>query len=150
MAVLKPIEREFINNVVYQGLPRVEAYAMAMGEQEKLEDPDEVAKMRTKANQMIMRKNVYEYYVALQDEVRQYETQKSAWTKERATEALVKLVEKVEKELYEDNANASMSRINGIVLPIKELNLMHGLSTPTNNINTQMLVQIVGEDKIPD
>ena len=68
---LRPLsskEREFIHQIVYQGLPREEAYAM-VSEIEFTEDNKK--KLRNQANSMFFRPHVYNYYQALMEEIRE-------------------------------------------------------------------------------
>lgn len=146
-------EREFIHQIVYQGLPREEAYA-SVSEIEFTED--NMKKLRSQANSMFFRPHVYNYYQALMEDVRDKSTSKAAWTKEVAESKLIKLIEAAEKDLYGDPANGvspkqmTMSRINAIILPAKELNLMNGLNSTNVNLNGGMIVNFVGEEDIPD
>lgn len=146
-------EREFIHQIVYQGLPREEAYA-SVSEMEFTED--NMKKIRSAANSMFFRPHVYNYYQALMEEIRDKDTSKAIWTKEVATGKLMRLIEAAEKDLYGDPAEGiapkqmTMSRINAIVLPAKELNLMNGLNNTNVNLNGGMIVNFVGEDEIPE
>lgn len=153
---LRPLnskEREFIHQIVYQGLPREEAYA-TVSEIEFTEDNKK--KIRSAANSMFFRPHVYNYYQALMEEIRDRDTKKAIWTKEVATEKLMRLIEKAEEDIYGDEENGitpkqmTMSRINAIILPAKELNLMHGLNNTNVNLNGGVVVNFVGEDEIPD
>lgn len=153
LRALNSKEREFIHQIVYQGLPREEAYA-SVSEIEFTEDNRK--KIRSAANSMFFRPHVYNYYQALMEEVRDKDTSKAVWTKEVATGKLMRLIEAAEKDLYGDPTQGiapkqmTMSRINAIVLPAKELNLMNGLNNTNVNLNGGMVVNFVGEDEIPD
>lgn len=146
-------EREFIHQIVYQGLPREEAYAF-VSEIEFTEENQK--KLRSQANSMFFRPHVYNYYNALMEEIRDKDTSKAVWTKEVATEKLMRLIKAAEDDLYGDPAKGiqpkqmTMSRINAIVLPAKELNLMNGLNNTNVNVNGGVVVNFVGEDDIPD
>ena len=146
-------EREFIHQIVYQGLTREEAYA-SVSEMEFTEDNKK--KIRSQANSMFFRPHVYNYYQALMEEIRDKNTNKAVWTKEVAEQKLIKLIEAAEKDLYGDPNSGdlpkqmTMSRINAIILPAKELNLMNGLNSTNVNLNGGMIVNFVGEDDIPD
>ena len=153
---LRPLsskEREFIHQIVYQGLPREEAYA-SVSEMEFTEDNQK--KIRSQANSMFFRPHVYNYYQALMEEIRDKDTSKAIWTKEVATAKLMRLIDAAEKDLYGDPSQGiapkqmTMSRINAIVLPAKELNLMNGLNNTNVNLNGGMVVNFVGEEDIPD
>ena len=43
-----------------------------------------------------------------------------------------------------------MSRLNALILPVKELNLMNGLNQTNVNMNGGCVVQFVGEEDIKD
>ena len=153
---LRPLsskEREFIHQIVYQGLPREEAYA-TVSEIEFTEDNKK--KIRSQANSMFFRPHVYNYYQALMEEIRDRDTRKAVWTKEVATEKLMRLIDAAERDLYGDEKKGiapkqmTMSRINAIVLPAKELNLMNGLNNTNVNLNAGVTVNFVGEDEIPE
>ena len=153
LRALNSKEREFIHQIVYQGLPREEAYA-SVSEIEFTEDNKK--KIRSAANSMFFRPHVYNYYQALMEEIRDKDTSKAIWTKEVATSKLMRLIEAAEADLYGDAEKGiapkqmTMSRINAIVLPAKELNLMNGLNNTNVNLNGGMIVNFVGEDEIPD
>jgi hypothetical protein len=89
------------------------------------------------------------------EEIRDRQVKKGEWTKERATEKLVRLIEKAEEDIYGnpekglDAKQLTMGRLNAIVLPIKELNTMNGFNQTNVNVDG-CVVQITGEDKIPD
>lgn len=146
-------EREFIHQIVYQGLPREEAYA-SVSEIEFTED--NMKKLRNQANSMFFRPHVYNYYQALMEDVRDKSISKAAWTKDVAESKLIKLIEAAERDLYGDPTNGvspkqiTMSRVNAIILPAKELNLMNGLNSTNVNLNGGMVVNFVGEEDIPD
>lgn len=150
---LAPQEREFVHLIVHQGLQREEAFA-----QVKCENLTEKTKasIKRRADNLFYRPRVYNYYQALMEEVRDKQMSKAVWTKEVATEKLMKLIERAEQDLYGDEAKGipgkqiTMSRLNAIVLPAKELNLMHGFNNTNVNMNGGVVVQFVGEDEIPD
>lgn len=153
LRALSSKEREFIHQIVYQGLPREEAYA-SVSEIEFTEDNKK--KIRSAANSMFFRPHVYNYYQALMEEIREKDTGKALWTKEVATGKLMRLIEAAEKDLYGDPSQGiapkqmTMSRINAIVLPAKELNMMNGYNSSNVNLNGGMVVNFVGEDEIPE
>lgn len=153
LRALSSKEREFIHQIVYQGLPREEAYA-SVSEIEFTEDNKK--KIRSAANSMFFRPHVYNYYQALMEEIRDKDTSKAIWTKEVATGKLMRLIEAAEKDLYGDPSEGiapkqmTMSRINAIVLPAKELNMMNGYNSSNVNLNGGMVVNFVGEDEIPE
>lgn len=150
---LSPQEREFVHLIVHQGLKRKEAFAQVKCE--KLTDKTQ-ASIKRRADNLFYRPRVYNYYQALMEEVRDKQVSKAVWTKEVATEKLMKLIERAEQDLYGDEEKGipgkqiTMSRLNAIVLPAKELNLMHGFNNTNVNMNGGVVVQFVGEDDIPD
>ena len=153
---LRPLsskEREFIHQIVYQGLSREEAYA-TVSEIEFTEDNQK--KIKSQANSMFFRPHVYNYYNALMEEIRDKDTSKAIWTKEVATSKLMRLIEAAETEIYGDLENdikpkpITMSRLNAIILPAKELNLMNGFNATNVNVGGGVVVKFEGEDSIPD
>lgn len=150
---LLPRQREFVHLIVYNGLTREEAYAQVTGE--ALTD-DNRTKISNAAQKMFFLPHVYSYYNALMEDVRDKAVGKALWTKEIAEKKLLKLVEQAEQEIYGDpetgapGARITMSRLNAIILPVKELNLMNGLNQTNVNMNGGCIVQFVGEDEIPD
>lgn len=153
---LRPLsskEREFIHQIVYQGLSREEAYA-TVSEIEFTEDNQK--KIKSQANSMFFRPHVYNYYNALMEEIRDKDTSKAIWTKEVATSKLMRLIEAAEVEIYGDLENdikpkpITMSRLNAIILPAKELNLMNGFNATNVNVGGGVVVKFEGEDSIPD
>ena len=150
---LLPRQREFVHLIVYNGLTREEAYAQVTSE--ALTD-DNRTKISHAAQKMFFLPHVYSYYNALMEEVRDKAAGKALWTKEIAEKKLLKLVEQAEEEIYGDPDNGvkgnriTMSRLNAIILPVKELNLMNGLNQTNMNVNGGCIVQFVGEDEIPD
>lgn len=149
---VKPLEREFIHLIVYQGLDKLDAMAMSLN---TTITPTNRAKLMAKANSTFKKPNVNAYYEELMAKVTASQVDKAVWTRERSTETLVKLIEKAEADLYGDEqGNApkqiTMSRLNAIVLPVKELNLMNGFNQTNVNNTGGVQVQIIGEDEIPD
>lgn len=149
---LRPKEREFVKLIVYSGLERAEAYSRIWD----ISYTDENMKMlKRKSTNLFFRENVNAYYSDLMEEVRDRELDKAVWTKEIATEKLMNLIARAERDLYGDNETGdgpkplTMSRVNAVVLPAKELNLMHGFNQTNLNMDG-CKVTIVGEDKIPD
>ena len=69
---------------------------------------------------------------------------------------MLRLVEQAEEEIYGDPDNGvkgnriTMSRLNAIILPVKELNLINGLNQTNVNMNGGCVVQFVGEEDIKD
>lgn len=143
---VKPKERDFIECVVRQGLPRAEALAFV--ENVTLDEGNRRS-FTDRATRMFYLPHVQAYYQALMEEVRDREIKKSVWTKEVATQKLMKLIEHAENDIYDENKQLTMGRLNAIILPAKELNLMHGFNQ--TNVNVEgCVVQICGEDQIPD
>lgn len=143
---LLPKQRMFIDLIAYQGLDRVEAYCEAYG---KNIDEVDINTIRANASTLFYKPQVNNYYHAVMEEIRDNQTKKGVWTKEVATEKLVKLIEKAEEEIYDDGKPITMSRLNAIMQPAKELNLMNGFNQTNLNVDGQ-IVQICGEDEIPD
>ena len=150
---LLPRQREFVHLIVYNGLTREEAYAQINGE--TLDDESRTRISRA-AKSMFFLPHVYSYYNALMEEARDKATGKALWTKEVAEKKLLRLVEQAEEEIYGDpdkgikGNRITMSRLNAIILPVKELNLMNGLNQTNVNMNGGCVVQFVGEEDIPD
>lgn len=143
---LQPNQREFINLIAYKGLDRIEAYCQAY---DKTVDDSNRESVRVCAAKIFHLPHVHNYYQAVMEEIRDNETKKGVWTKEVATEKLTKLIEKAEQEIYDENKQITMSRLNAIMLPVKELNLMNGFNATNLNIDGQV-VQICGENEIPE
>lgn len=146
---LKPLSakhRKFIHLIVYQGLPREEAYCEAL---EKDINTMNSEALRVNAAKLFYQPHINNYYHALMEEIRDNEVKKAVWTKEVATEKLMKLIEKAETEVYNENKPITMSRLQAIMQPAKELNLMNGLNQTNLNIEGQ-IVQICGEEDIPE
>lgn len=146
---LKPLrsnQRNFIHLMVYQGLDRIEAYAQANN---KVLDDENRESIRTAAAKVFYTPHVNNYYHALMEEIRDKEVKKGVWTKEVATEKLMKLIGKAEKDIYEEDKQLTMSRLNAIILSAKELNLMNGFNQTNMNIDG-CVVQICGEEDIPE
>lgn len=155
MKPLMPKQREFIHLIVYQGLSREEAYAQS--HKVSLKDTP-IEKLRSRASNAFYTPHVNNYYHALMEEVRDNDVKKAVWTKDVATEKLMRLIERAEEDLYGvdkdgnpvgNQMQLTMGRLNAIVLPVKELNLMNGLNQ--TNVNVEgCIVQITGEEDIPD
>lgn len=143
---LQPKQRKFIDLMVYQGLSREEAYCAAYNKDINKCNPET---LRTVASKHFYTPHINNYYHAIMEEVRDNETKKAVWTKEVATEKLVKLIERAEKDIYADNKQITMSRLQAIMQPVKELNLMNGFNQTNVTLDGQ-IVQICGEDDIPD
>lgn len=144
---LKDIERYFVKDIVNNGLTPAESYSKNFGIEMT---PDNGDLLKRKAQMYLKRANIRSYYDGLMEDVRDYETKKAVWTKEVATEKLMKVIERAENDLYNDEKPITMSRLNAILQPIKELNLMNGLNQTNVNVDAAQLVQFVGEDNIPD
>lgn len=144
---LTPKQRMFIDNMVVHGMDKVEAYCKA----NDIEMTDDIAKKtKSSAHRTFLLPQVYSYYDSLTKEAIRKAAGKAAWTKDIATEKLLKLVEKAESEVYDEAKPITISRLNAIFLPAKELNTMYQLNTTTTVDFEGRMVQIVGEDKIPD
>lgn len=147
---LQPNQRDFINLIAYKGLDRIEAYCQVYN---KTVDDSNRESIRVCASKIFHLPQVHNYYQAVMEEIRDNETKKGVWTKEVATEKLMNLIERAEQDIYGDEENdpkqITMSRLNAILLPIKELNMMNGFNQTNLNIDGQV-VQICGESEIPE
>lgn len=143
---LQPKQREFINLIAYQGLDRVDAYCQVY---EKTADDSNRESIRVCASKMFHLPHVHNYYEAVMEEIRDNDVKKGVWTKQVATDKLMKLIEKAEQDIYDENKQITMSRLNAILLPVKELNSMNGFNQTNLNIDGQV-VQICGENEIPE
>lgn len=146
LKTLLPKQRKFIDLIVYKGLDRIEAYCQAYNK-----DISRVNTETTRVNaaKLFYRPHVNNYYHALMEEIRDNEVKKGVWTKEVATEKLLRLIEKTENDIYDDSKPVTMGRLQAIMQPIKELNTMNGFNQTNLNIEGQ-IVQICGEDNIQD
>lgn len=143
---LQPKQRQFIDLIVYQGLPREEAYCEAYHKNAAECNSETI---RVAAAKLFYAPHVNNYYHAVMEEVRDKETKKAVWTKEVATEKLMNLVQKAEQDIYDENKPITMSRLQAIMQPVKELNLMNGFNQTNVSLDGQ-IVQICGEENIPD
>ena len=144
---LKPAERIFVRNIVINGLSPLEAYSDAFGIPVNEENEKSI---QSKAKRCLNKENVNSLYQAMMEEVRDNEVKKAVWTKEVATEKLMRLIEKAEKDIYEYDKPITMARVSAILQPAKELNVISGLTQTNLNITSHEVVQFVGEDDIPD
>lgn len=148
--VLKPLkaeERIFVRNIVVNGLSPVEAYSDAFNISIT---EDNESTIQGKATRCLKKENVNALYNALMEEVRDNEIKKAVWTKEVATEKLMKLIEKAEADIYEQDKPITMARLSAILQPAKELNVINGFTQTNLNITSQEVVRFVGEDEIPE
>lgn len=148
--VLKPLkaeERIFVRNIVVNGLSPIEAYSDAFGESIT---EDNKSSIKKKADRRLKKGNVNALYSAMMEEVRDNEIKKAVWTKEVATDKLMRLIEKAESDIYEEDKPITMARLSAILQPAKELNMINGFNQTNLNINSNEVVRFVGEDEIPD
>lgn len=146
---LKPLlarQRKFIDLIAYQGMDRIEAYCQAYDKDIAVVDRETI---RTSASKLFYTPHVNNYYNAVMEDIRDNETKKGVWTKEVATEKLMNIIEKAEQEIHEEGKPITMSRLQAIMQPVKELNLMNGFNQTNLNVEGQV-VQIIGESDIPD
>ena len=146
---LKPLtanQRQFVHLMTYQGLDKIEAYSSAF----KIDASEQnLQSIKSKATNLFFKPHVNSYYHAIMEEIREREIKKGVWTKEVATEKLVKLIEHAEGEIYDEGKQLTMGRLNAIILPAKELNTMNGFNQ--TNINVEgCVVQITGEAELED
>ena len=144
---LRPRQRNFVHLIAFQGLTREEAYSQSHSF--PLETDEDLNKARARATRLFYTPHVNRYYHACMEEVREKEIEKGVWTKQVATDKLLRLIEQAENDIYTENKQLTMSRMNAILLPAKELNLMNGFNQSNVNV-TGCIVQITGEDEIPD
>ena len=144
---LKPQEREFVDAIVSQGLSKVDAYCLVYNVQLT---PENKSSIGVRVNRLYNMPHVNAYYESLIQKAMDKAAGKSAWTRELATEKLMNLAEQAEKEIYEQNKGITMSRLNAIVLPIKELNTMHQFNTASSIDVQGSMVQIIGGDNLED
>jgi hypothetical protein len=146
LRALKPAERQFVDCMARQGLDKVEAYALAYDVQ--ITD-DNRTNIRNKAHRLFYLPHVYNYYNELVKEMNDKETGKALWTRDVATKKLLNLIEHAEDEVYNQKKQLTMGRITAILMPAKELNLMHGFNQ--TNVNVEgCVVQIGGEEDLED
>lgn len=151
--ILKAEERDFVHAMVYDGLDKVEAFSLIKDVPVTKENRENV---RARATRLFNKPHVLDYYNSLIEELNKKEMQKGQWTREVATEKLMHLISKAEEDLYGDPSKnvpgkrLTMSTLNAIVLPVKELNLMHGFNQTNMNVSGGCTVQIIGEEDIPD
>lgn len=140
-------ERNFVEAVVYDGMPRIDAYGLVFG----VEVPDEGEernKLLGKVTSLFAKPHIRAYYDDLMDEVRDEKKDKAKWNKEIATETMLKLIEKANAEL--DTDRITMARVTAITTASKELNTIHGLNAPTKlDVEGGLVVNII-EDVVPD
>ena len=139
-------QRIFVLNMVYDRMDKIDAYANAFGIDLRQADRNTLA---SRASRLFYQDNVQKYYTALSDEVAATQQEKGLWTREMATKKLLKLMEKVERDIYEGDAPVTMARLQAVILSAKELNSMHGYNQ-TNVKVEGCVVQISGEDKLED
>lgn len=152
LKTLSPKQRTFIELIAYKGLSREEAYCQAYEKDSTALKPETI---RVAASKIFYTPHINNYYHALMEEIRDTEIKKGVWTKEVATEKLTRLIERAEQEIYGDPDSGiqpgkiTMSRLQAIMLPAKELNQMNGFNQ-TNVTLDGKLVQICGEEDIPE
>lgn len=146
----KPItarQREFINLIVYNRLDREMAYCQSHGVRPSA---FEEGRLQRKSYSEFRKPQVQEYYMACMEEIRDAEVQKGVWTKQLATDKLMRLVEHAEETLYDADAKLNAAILNAILLPIKELNQLEGLLVQKMDINADSQITFVGEDSMLD
>lgn len=153
MRTLKDRQRIFVHKLVYDGLERHVAYA----ESHNFDiTPGNIKSMKDRAFRLFYSPNVNVYYHALLEEVRDKESERGAWTREVSTKKLMTLINKAEEDIYGDPTREieakqlTMSRLNAIILSVKELNTMNGFNTTTNLHVEGAVVHISGETEIED
>lgn len=147
MKPLKPAERLVVKEIVSNGLTPVEAYCKIFNTELTADNTNSI---KSKVNRLLAKENVSNYYEALMEEIRDKEIQKGVWTKEVATNKLMRLIEKAEKDIYDEDKPITMARLSAILQPAKELNLINGFNQTNINIESNQLVQFIGEEDIPE
>lgn len=143
---IKDSQRIFVHMMVYQGYDRRVAYAQSHDIELNSKNEKEIMQ---KATSLFNRPNINKYYHALVQEISEKEEEKGLWTREIATRKLMRLIDKAEKDIYDSNKTLSMARLNAIVLPAKELNLMNGFNMSNHNIEGAV-VHISGENELQE
>lgn len=143
---LRPKQRQFVHNLVYENMDKPMAYACAYNRDYNDETKGALA---AAASSTLKLPQVKKYYEALMNEIIEEQREKAKWTKEKAVEKLTHLVEKIEEDIYTNNQPVTMARLQGIIMAAKELNSMHGYNQ-TNVKVEGCIVQITGEDKLED
>lgn len=149
---LKDNQRKFIHYMVYDGMDRLSAYALA---HDVVITDQNKKHIKVRAANLFYAPHVNRYYHSLMEEIRAKEVKKGRWSKELAEEKLIKLIERAEEDVHGDPAHGvdpkqlTMGRLNAIILPIKELNLMNGFNTTNINVDAAV-VQIFGEGELKD
>lgn len=141
-------QKEFIHNIVYKGMSKEDAYKLAFDFDDLGEDGQK--KLREKANNVFRFPHVQDYYQEVSKDLQEKEADKAVWTRALATEKLMKLIDKAEEELYTDGQKITVSRMNAILLPVKELNLMNGFNETNINNAVSGNIQFIGEDSLED
>ena len=143
---LRPRQRQFVHNMVYEGMDKAQAYAYAYNRDY---NEDTKTALASAASSTLKLPQVKKYYEALMDELMEVQREKAKWTKEKAVEKLTHLVEKIEEDIYDNKLPITMARLQGIIMAAKELNSMHGYNQ-TNVKVEGCIVQITGEEKLED
>lgn len=149
---LQPKERLFVEFYVLYGDDKGLAYAKAFDGEDHYNE-DTKASYNQKARERLKKPHIEEYRKELEREHIEDMRQRGIWTKTDSIRSLTKLVEAAERELFGDETiepkQMTMGRVQGLMLPIKELNTMHGYNQSNHKIDIAP-VQFTGVDKIPD
>lgn len=141
-------ERNFVEQIVNNGLARDDAYSLAFDVPLPPEGTEEYEKFLKRASNLMYKPHVRRYYEALMAAVRDEAVDKAKWNKDLATEKLTKLVDVAEKEMTSNGIR--MASANAMTTAIKELNQIHGLNAPTKlDVNGGLVVNII-EDELPE
>ena len=146
LKILKEQERKFVDDIVFHGCDKLESYCNNYDIELTEDNKDDLI---IKSNRLFNKQHIKSYYQACMDEVRENETKKAVWTKEVATQKLMNLIEIAEQQIQESGGNITTARLNAMMQPIKELNLMNGFNE-TNFNNNITGVQIIGEADLED
>lgn len=139
-------ERVFVEGIALNGLDRAEAFSVAFDE--AIGEDEQYEKVLKRATRLFYRPHIQVYYNEIMDKVRGESLAQARWTKDVATEKLLKLIEKAEQELETDRI--TMARLTAITNSAKELNSLHGLNAPTKVEGSGGFVLHIIEDVIPD
>ena len=146
LRILREEERKFIDNIVIHSCDKLESYCMVYDIELTEDNKDELLQ---KSDRLFNKPHIKSYYQAKIEEIIDKETKKAVWTKEVAVQKLMKLIDTAEQQIQESGGNITTARLNAMMQPIKELNLMHGYNE-TNVNNNITGVQIIGEAELED
>ena len=139
---LDVIDRNFVDNFLLENMSLAEALCAAEGKELTDNNKNYYTK---RAYDRLDIPVVNEYYLEMRCKMAGLEAERMIWNRDIATEKLTHLIDKAEAELYEDGSKITMSRMNAVVLPVKELNELWGLKEQNINLNTE--AQVIFKDE---